>query len=120
MKTYTMLSLNEVIESLRELPEGARVRGFAHPILHGDRGYYERSALTPGTRFVTDAKALALDLQEQEGDSIPGYKGGDYYVRRDLPVAYAYYGDTGPYIAGFELDTDSGDYIPVLVAERWY
>lgn len=103
MKVYRALDLGEVVEELRALPMGAVVRGIEDGWLHGDRGWYARSALDPdpaGTAEL-DAHGLADRLEMQYGDGIPGWKGGEYYVSSQLPVAVAFAGDTGPYIAGF-------------------
>lgn len=109
MIEYRALELGEVISALRALPEGATVRGLDDGRLHGDRGYYVRSALDPASSddVELDAHGLADRLEEQGGKHIPGWKGGEYYVSMALPVAVAFEGDTGPYVAGFALASDA-------------
>lgn len=124
MRIYQGLKLHEVIEALRALPEGATVRGLQSGFLHGDRGFYVRSALDPAGNDVVElgARSLADHLEAQVGDSMPGWKGGSYYVSLDQPVAVAEEGSTGPYIAGFALAADALRKHPVydvIVVTDW-
>ena len=114
MNIYRTLSLDEIIDELRGLPEGAIIRGIEVGVLHSDRGYYERGALSPSDTMQWDASTLADQLEGEKGKTIHGWKGGEYVVQGYLPVAVADYGDTGPYIAGFTPRSD-GSYEPVGV-----
>lgn len=117
MTTYKMLNLREVIEALRNLPEGSEVEGLDGD-LHSDRGFYERSATAPAPGRRQLAFDLAMKLEEQIGKPTVGWKGGDFTVSEDLPVHVGEYGDTGPSILGFEVD-QAGVWRPLLLAESY-
>lgn len=117
MKTYQILSLAEVIDLLRSLPEGSTVVGI-DGLLHSDRGYYIRSASSPYP-WPKDAHDLAKDLQNQIGKPTVGWKGGDFTVSADLPVHVGEYGDTGPAIAGVEK-TGENSYEFFGISETWF
>lgn len=117
MKIYKEMTLNEVINALRALPEGARVMGLDGP-LHSDRGWYDRSATAPIPDAVWPAPALADVLESQIGNVMRGWKGGEYYVDGNKPVYVADYGTTGPAIGGFEYDPIDDIWEPVGV-ESW-
>ena len=112
MKKYTKMTLGDLITALRELPEGAKVRGFG-PSIHSYRGYYERNALEPET-FEMDAERTADILSAQEGTLIHGWKGGEYYVSLTEGIYLADLGDVGPIFAGLEA-TEDGVYEPILL-----
>lgn len=116
LRTYKTRSLREVINELRLLADGAKVEGFESSVIHSDRGWYDRNALTPGTKLF-EAKKFADELEEQIGDVMHGWKGGDYPVREDMPIAYANHGDTGPYIAGFVLSDFDGPTYDVITVD---
>lgn len=118
MKTYQVLNLQQVIDALRALPDDPFVVGI-DGILHSDRGYYERSASSP-VDWPTRASDLADTLEQQVGKPTTGWKGGDYSVRLDLPVHVGDYGDTGPAIAGFELNAVTGHYDIVGIEDTWF
>lgn len=118
MKTYRVLTLQQVIEALRALPEAAGVVGIDGG-LHSDRGYYERSASSPAN-WPIGAPELADELQGQVGKPTQGWKGGGYKVRLDLPVHVGDHGDTGPAIAGFERNSETGYYDIVAIEDTWY
>lgn len=120
MKSYEIKSLDELIEELRALPEGVNVRGIQSGVIHSDRGYYERNAVVPDENSVIPASVLADQLESEIGGPMEGWKGGDYTISGRMPVAYADYGDTGPYIGGFQADSP-GVYSPYLIDETfWY
>jgi hypothetical protein len=120
METYRIKSLGEIIEFLRGTPASAYVVGFADDgEIYSDRGYYERNATAPSSVGIHRTHVLADLFESQIGKEIYGYKGGDYFVRSDMPVAYAAWGDTGPYIAGFQVNPD-GNYEPVVIDESFW
>jgi len=116
MKIYKELTLNEVIETLKNLPEGARVKGL-DGTLHSDRGWYDRSATAHMPDAVWEADALAAALESQIGEVMWGWKGGEYYVHGNKPVYVAEYGTTGPAIGGFEYDPVEDIWEPVGVVD---
>lgn len=117
MKVYKVKTLSELILELKLLPAGAFVRGIEAPaFIHSDRGYYERNALVPTSDATQRAHSLASFLEEQIGETMYGWKGGEYVISGAKPVAFAAEGDTGPYIAGFALLGDVPNlYGPVLI-----
>lgn len=120
MNTYSIKSLDDLIAELRSLPEGSQVRGIQSGVIHSDRGYYERNAVVPDENAVFPAAELADYLEAEIGGPMEGWKGGDYTISGRMPVAYAKYGDTGPYIAGFEQESP-GNYSPFGIYEGfWY
>lgn len=120
MNRYGVKSLDDLISELRALPEGSKVRGIQSGIIHSDRGYYERNAVVPDTGAVFPADLLADQLDSEIGGPMEGWKGGDYTISGRMPVAYADYGHTGPYIGGFE-EQSPGNYSPYLIDEdHWF
>lgn len=121
MKVYKIKTLSELILELKMLPVGSYVRGIESPLLHSDRGYYNRAALEPSaTAPDMRAATFAQVLEEQIGATMRGWKGGEYAISGAKPVAFAAEGDTGPYIAGFALvGQEVNIYAPVLIEDRW-
>lgn len=118
MTTYRVLTLRDLIDKLRALPQGAMVNGMGWQI-DSYRGYYERNAVEPGEFAVPPfATELASSYENQIGKPIEGYKGGDYTVSDDELVYLAGDGDTGPAIIGFE-NVYLNTWRPVLLAESW-
>ncbi len=117
MKTYSVLTLQQIIDALRALPNDPKVYGI-DGVLHSDRGYYERSA-SEQVDWPTRAYVLADDLEAQIGKPIHGWKGGEYTVRADLPVYIAEYGKTGPAIGGIEQTTE-GRFEFVGIEDTWF
>lgn len=115
--TYERMTLGMLIRALRNLPEGARVRGLGFSV-NSYRGYYERNAIGPNTHGAL-ASRLADIYEEQIGNPIEGYKGGDYNVSADELVYLADYGDTGPCIIGFQ-EVESGLHEPVLLEQDYH
>lgn len=115
---YRIKSLAELIDELRALPEGAQIQGIESGEVHSDRGYYERGAVTPSAPNLISAATLASQLEQSVGKPMHGWKGGEYFVSGQLPVAYAPEGHTGPYIGGFS--SESNAYEPVLIEEGWW
>lgn len=118
MKTYEVLSLQNVIDALRALPADAWVVGIDGG-LHSDRGYYTHSATNPAD-YPLRAIDLANAMQEQIGKPTQGWKGGDYTVSLALPVHVGDYGVTGPSIAAFELNSETGNYEVVAIEDAWF
>lgn len=114
MKTYTKMTLGDLIEALEALPKDAQVRGF-QPYVESYRGYYERNALEP-SNYQATAHAMASYLSNDVGKSITGYKGGDYNVSTREGVYLAAYGDLGPSFGGLE-EVEPGVYEPVLIED---
>lgn len=114
MKIYTKMTLNDLIQGLRALPQEAMIQGF-DPDIDSYRGYYERNAVAPAD-YKNQAHVVARSLSEQIGKYIMGYKGGDYYVSGAEGIYLAAYGDTGPCFVGLE-EVEPGVYEPVLVEE---
>lgn len=117
--SYSLLDLGEVIKALRELPEGSRVKGIESGVIHSDRGYYDRNAVTPSRETTWEPRILADQLASCIGGVMYGWKGGEYPIRSDKPVAYADDGDTGPYLAGFS-EIEPGLYRPVTIDTGWW
>lgn len=116
-KIYKRMTLRELINALRALPEGAIVTGFDTDI-ESYRGYYERNAVEPDEGTIIPASLAAYELESQIGNSITGYKGGDYVISADELVYYASYGKTGPSIIGLESDGDF--YRLILLGEDYH
>ena len=113
---YRHMTLGEVIDYLRAVPEYSMVSGLDNAT-DSYRGYYERIAINRGD--WVRARSLADDLAEKIGKTMIGYKGGEFPITEQTLVHVADYGYTGPMLVGFILDSDSGDITPVLVEERW-
>src|SRR5690606_569064 len=105
--TAQTLTLGGLIEHLRALPPGTNV-----PLgldVDSYRGYYEHVYVVEGE---VRAAVLADYLSERLGDTMMGYKGGEFTIREDCDVFVAQYGCTGPRLA---LD----DVGLVKVQDRW-
>jgi hypothetical protein len=66
------------------------------------RGYYEQLAIGLQAVPIT-ADQLAQLLRKQVGDTVTGYKGGEYRITRETPVWAAEYGSCGDMIVGIDL-----------------
>lgn len=69
------------------------------------RGYYERLALSSRTEPTTAGGVIAL-LDTVDGETLQGYKGGDFYMDAGTFIHAAEYGCTGPQIVGLHIDGD--------------
>lgn len=72
------------------------------------RGSYDETSYNPTNDINKGMTAheFADSLHNAIGELIIGYKGGEFYVDEDLPVAIAYYGCTGEYIADIIEESD--------------
>ena len=83
------LNFGAFIDAVKALPDETIIRfdfGYFTPKgKHSYRGYYEDIALgyTDETHDRLTAKDLAAELTSYLGQTISGYKGGDYTVTRD-------------------------------------
>lgn len=118
MTTMKRLTLGDLVQELRNLPDGARVNGLGRSV-DSYRGYYERNAIEPEWDNELPALALADMLEDDFGKAIWGWKGGHYHVSADEFVYLANPGDTGPVIIGLEFNPKTGIYEPVLLEEEW-
>lgn len=116
MKAYEALTLGRLIATLKSLGD-AQVRGLNGSI-RSYRGYYERTSTEPNSD-THSAKDLANWYQDQIGEPMFGYKGGDYTVDADELIYYAGYGDTGPNIIGLEKGSDGVYELVLLGGDTW-
>lgn len=121
MKTLAPMSLNQLINKLAELGD-APVRGLGRRVF-SYRGYYERYDVAPS--FETEdwsgiypASELVKSWHNQFGETMTGYKGGDYRIDGEEAVYRAGYGETGPAIVGLELVDDAWE--PILCDIEWW
>ncbi|ANA86610.1 hypothetical protein PBI_CLUBL_112 [Gordonia phage ClubL] len=122
MTIYEPFTLGRLIKNLRDLPPDTEVRGL-DGMVHSYRGWYERNATTP-TGLVRTAAELADFYQSEIGETMGGWKGGDYIISADELIYYADYGDSGPLIIGLE-PVDHGGFMrsafsPVLLTDPHY
>lgn len=105
---YKELDLVELAEALEALPKGARIQG-VKPGFHSYRGIYAHAALNIGgdDDFI-DAHELASYVRGLDGHVMYGWKGGEYYVNPNSPIALAEEGSSAHgYIIGIELMLDT-------------
>jgi hypothetical protein len=119
VKSYKHMTLQDLIDALKALPEGSKVKGLDNSV-HSYQGFYEQNAIPPTRDVVLNAHELAQDLVKEIGSTLYGWKGGEFPCDPAQPV---YLADTGPAIVGLErADWDIEDlYEPVVVESgRWY
>jgi len=61
--------------------------------VHSDRGDYEQVAIPPGSSKAGDLRSY---LQGRLGDTMYGWKGGDFTISAWCHVFVAHFGDMGP------------------------
>jgi hypothetical protein len=114
MKTYTVLTLTEVIAALRALPQESIVVGMSATV-HSHRTGHDRAAVVP-TDYSYRADVLADSLQSEVGRSMPSYGHGTELIDGDLPLYIAEYGEDGPAVIGFEaIGSTVETYEPVAI-----
>lgn len=89
-ENVTLPTLGQLIDWLTTRP------GQTVPLaldIHSDRGDYAQVAITPGASTAGD---LAHYLADKVGDTMHGWKGGEYTIREDCAVFVANHGDMGP------------------------
>lgn len=118
-EVFRILTLDDVIAELKKLGE-TRVRGLG-PRVFSYRGYYERNDIAPweGDESAYPASYLSDSYEQQIGQPMMGYKGGDYIISKMEPTYCAGYGETGPAVVGFTLG-DDGVAEPVLCDVEWW
>jgi hypothetical protein len=101
-KASSQFNLGNLMNRLRGLPQDM-------PILLGRansyRGYYCDLAFEPLVQPCT-VKEARQEVEQANGTTFEGWKGGDYTMARDTPVWYSHRGDVGLKIMGI---TDKGE-----------
>lgn len=86
------LSLGELIAALeRENPDLRLPLGFGNP--HSYRGYYEQLAFEPAENVTV--RSMLADARGVLGQTLTGYKGGEYRMDEHTDVWLSRYGTTG-------------------------
>jgi hypothetical protein len=99
------ITLGGLIDALALAPKDALVRfadGASTKGFDSYRGYYEQLALSAGNEDVTAGKLLDL-CRETDGQTMQGYKGGDFLMGRGTYLNRAEYSYCGNPIVGIEL-----------------
>lgn len=111
MKIYTPFTIGSLIEYLDTRDEFTIQGILSYPDSY--RGYYAHVALEPG-KYAVSSKTFSAELKARLGETMQGYKGGDFVIQEDCRVFVAGWGDTGPQLVGF---TEDGE--PIAVYEVW-
>lgn len=110
--TYERMTLADLIGQLEDINESP-VQGLSGNVF-SYRGFYERNCTEPSERVATGAE-LAKEYANQVGQTMYGWKGGDFITEPDHLIYYSTERDTGPCVIGLECG-DDGTYRPVLLA----
>lgn len=103
-----VMTLGALSGMLRLLPGDMPIalEGGGHPgAVDSYRGYYERLAFEPTNEPTTVAYVLTV-LDEADGETFEGYKGGDYTMGAHTFLHVAHYGDCGPQVVGLRVEAD--------------
>lgn len=99
------MTLGALIDALALAPKDALVRfddGASPESFDSYRGYYEQLALSAGNEDVTAGKLLDL-CRETDGQTMQGYKGGDFLMGRGTYLNRAEYSSCGNPLVGIEF-----------------
>lgn len=109
-KHYEPMTIEDLLDALDEMSADTTVEGLSDRF-DSYRGYYKHVAVEPGDGVT--AGALAAAFRNRLGETMTGYKGGEFEIHGDCYVFVAAYGYTGPMLVGF----DNGE--PVTCTEAW-
>lgn len=94
--THEGMRLGAIISALEAANPDARVEfdfgGFEPTGIDSYRGYYSDLAIGFGEHSGLNAGQLLRELQDANGKTFEGYKGGDYVMDTDTPVWVANHG----------------------------
>lgn len=94
------MTLRELQRALEVLPKDLVFdHGFAKP--HSYRGNYEYLGLEPAKNVTVES--MLDTLEEADGSTYTGYKGGEFTMHGKIPVYLAHYGNCGSEIVGIAL-----------------
>ena len=89
----TQMTLGELIAHLKQLYPKDKVADLQKP--HSYRGYYADLAFEYDGESTISSSELLKRCYDALGQTMAGYKGGDFIMHRNTPLWIARYGKTG-------------------------
>lgn len=119
-KHYDVMTLDEVKTALAGLPAGARIQGVDGEWF-SDRGSYRNLALLASDTKLLPAADLFRILEDATGQTMTGWKGGEFEVQGGNVVAITdEEGRSGEHICGLDiLDPATNTWEFVTVANAY-